>query len=74
MEHEADHGEGDHGLRHLGQVLIVFGQAPPATEPATVNGAVWHRAEGETKETFLARVKAEARPMGPGCGIVGFLE
>ncbi len=34
MEHEADHGESDHGLRHLGQVLVILGQTPPATEPA----------------------------------------
>jgi len=34
VEHEADHGEGDHGLGHLGQVLVVPGQAAPAAEPA----------------------------------------
>jgi hypothetical protein len=49
------------------------GADPPATK-ATVNGVAWHRADDETKETFLARVKAEARPLRPGCGIVGFLE
>jgi len=34
MEHEADHGEGDHGFGDFGQVLVILGQAPPATEPA----------------------------------------
>ena len=34
MEHEADHGKGDHGFGHLGQVLVILGQAPPATKPA----------------------------------------
>lgn len=41
---------------------------------ATVNGITWRRADDETKETFLARVKAEARPIRPGSGMVGFLE
>jgi hypothetical protein len=57
--------------------FVVFvrpdGTEPPV-ETATVNGEVWHRAEGETKETFLSRVKAEARPMRPSCAVVGFLE
>ena len=34
VEHEADHGEGDHCLGHLGQVFVVPGQAPPPAEPA----------------------------------------
>ena len=34
MEHEADHGESDHGFGHLGQMLVILGQTPPATEPA----------------------------------------
>src|SRR4051812_20847618 len=33
MEHEADHRQGDHGFGDLGQLFIVFGQAPPAAEP-----------------------------------------
>ncbi len=49
------------------------GADTPVTK-ATVNGVAWHQADGETEETFLARVKAEARPFQPGCGIVGFLE
>lgn len=34
MEHEADHGESDHGLGDLGQLLVIFGQAPPPAELA----------------------------------------
>lgn len=34
MEHEANHGESDHSLGHLRQVLVVPGQAAPAPEPA----------------------------------------
>jgi len=34
VEHEADHGEGDHGLGHLGQALPILGQPAPAAEPA----------------------------------------
>ncbi len=34
MDHGADHGEGDHGFGNFGQVLVILGQAPPATEPA----------------------------------------
>lgn len=45
---------------------------PPA-ETATVNGCVWHRAEGEAEAVFFARVRGEAKPIRPGCGVVGFL-
>src|SRR3954469_714423 len=34
VDHETDHGERDHGLGHLGQFLVILGQAPPAPEPA----------------------------------------
>ena len=34
MDHEADHGKGDHGFGHLGQVLVILGETPPTTEPA----------------------------------------
>lgn len=34
MDYEADHDESDHGFGHFGQVFVVLGQAPPATEPA----------------------------------------
>jgi hypothetical protein len=34
VEHEADHGEGDHSLGHLWQVLVVPGQPAPAAELA----------------------------------------
>ena len=34
VQHEADHGQGDHGLGHLGQALVVLGQPPPPAEPA----------------------------------------
>jgi hypothetical protein len=33
MEHEADHGQGDHGLGNPGQFLVALGQAPPPAEP-----------------------------------------
>jgi hypothetical protein len=33
MNHEADHGQGDHRLRNLGQLLIILGQPPPSPEP-----------------------------------------
>src|ERR671928_1645569 len=34
VEHEPDHGRLDHGLRDLGQLLVLLGEAPPAAEPA----------------------------------------
>jgi len=34
VEHEADHGKGDHSLGHLWQVLVVPGQPAPTPEPA----------------------------------------
>jgi len=34
VQHEADHGQLDHGLRDLGQLFVVSGQPPPPTEPA----------------------------------------
>ena len=34
MGHQADHGKGDHGFGHLGQVLVIFGQTPPTAKPA----------------------------------------
>ncbi len=42
VEHEADHGQGDHGLRYLWQVLVVPGQPAPASEPAecALNGLI----------------------------------
>ena len=33
VDHEADHGQGDHRLRNLGQLLIILGQPPPSPEP-----------------------------------------
>ena len=63
----------------MGKWPVVFvrfvdadGSEPP-TETVTVNGCVWHRAKGETETVFLDRVRAEARPIHPGCGVVGFL-
>ncbi len=40
--HEADHGQGDHSLGHLWQVLVVPGQPAPAPEPAecALNGLI----------------------------------
>ncbi len=34
VQYEADHGQGDHSLGDLGQLLVVLGQAPPSVEPA----------------------------------------
>jgi hypothetical protein len=34
VEHEADHGDGGHRLGHLGQLLVVLGEAAPSAEPA----------------------------------------
>ena len=34
VEHEADHGDRDHRLGHLGQLLVVLGEAAPSSEPA----------------------------------------
>ena len=34
MEHQTDHGEGDHGFGDFGQFLVVLGQAAPSAEPA----------------------------------------
>ena len=34
MQHEADHRQLDHGLGHLGQLLVVLSQPAPAAEPA----------------------------------------
>lgn len=48
-------------------------RSEPPTETATVNGCVWQRAEGEAEAAFLARVRGEAKPIRPGCGLVGFL-
>ncbi len=57
-------------------VFLITFVSPNQTEPpvaeATVNGCVWHRAMGEIEDAFLARVKVEARPLRPGCGMVGF--
>ena len=47
---------------------------PRPVASATVNGCVWHRAEGEAEAAFLARVRGEAKPICAGCGIVGFLD
>lgn len=33
MEHQADHGEGDHRFGDLGEFLVIPGQAAPAAEP-----------------------------------------
>ena len=42
-------------------------------EMVTVNDCVWHRAEGEAEAVFLDRVPGEAKPIRPGCGVVGFI-
>ena len=34
VQHEADHGQLDHGLRDLGQLFVFPGQPPPAAKPA----------------------------------------
>ena len=34
MQHEPDHGQLDHGLGDLGQLLVLLGEAAPAAEPA----------------------------------------
>src|SRR3954466_4112263 len=34
MQHEPDYGQLDHGLRDLGQLLVLPGEAAPAAEPA----------------------------------------
>lgn len=34
VEHQADHGEGDHGFGDLRQFPVVLGQTSPSTEPA----------------------------------------
>ena len=34
VNHEADHGGGEHDLGHLGQMLIVLGQTAPPSESA----------------------------------------
>jgi len=44
-----------------------------SAETATVNGRVWHRAEGEAEAVFLARVQVEAKPTQPGSGMLGYL-
>lgn len=33
VEHQADHGESDHGLGDLGQLLVILGQPAPSTKP-----------------------------------------
>ena len=33
VQHEADHGQFDHGLRDLGQLFVLPGQPPPAAKP-----------------------------------------
>ena len=57
MEHEADHGEGDHGLRHFGQVLVVLGQTPPPAEPAECSFN--DPPAGQHDEAFRARDAAD---------------
>ena len=34
VQHEPDHGQLDHGLGDLGQLLVLLGEAAPATQPA----------------------------------------
>ena len=51
VEHEADHGERDYGLGHLGQLLVVAGQAAPAAEPAECT--LDHLAGGSTAKPFV---------------------
>ena len=33
VEHQPDHGAGDHGLGNLGQFLVILGQPAPSAEP-----------------------------------------
>jgi hypothetical protein len=34
VEHQADHGEGDHRFGDLRQLFVILGEAPPSSEPA----------------------------------------
>ena len=50
MQHEADHGQLDHGLRNLGQLFVLPGQPPPAAKPA--EGSLRHPAAREEDEAL----------------------
>src|SRR3954465_8748027 len=34
VEHQADHGQGDHRFGDLWQLFVILGEAPPSSEPA----------------------------------------
>ena len=75
VEHEADHGEGDHGLGHFWQLLVVPGQTAPASEPAerALNGLITNDKFCLTRAVRLrlswrrarGRLRAD-RPQPPG--------
>ena len=50
VQHEADHGQLDHGLRDLGQLFVLPGQPPPAATPAQC--PLCHPAAREKDETL----------------------
>src|SRR4051794_109730 len=56
VQHEADHGQLDHGLGDLGQLLVLPGEAAPPAEPA--ERPLRHPAPGEEDEAGAAREPA----------------
>ena len=55
LEHEADHGQLDHGFGNLW--LVIFGEAPPSAQPS--QGAFDHPAAGQQDETRGIREAAD---------------
>ena len=63
MEHEADHGQFDHGLRDLGQLFVLSRQPPPAAKPAKCS--LRHpaaREEGEARSPGKALDHDQGQP------------
>ena len=57
VEHEADHGEGDHRLGDLGPLLVILRQAPPSPEPT--DGSFDHPPAWQQDEALSARDAAD---------------
>jgi hypothetical protein len=60
---------------HTARIFVSWGRGgPDLPATAAVDGRVWHREPDELPDAFPDRVAAKARPAGPGCGVVAFLE
>ena len=71
VQHEPDHRQLDHGLRDLGQLLVLLGEAAPAAEPAERplrHPAAWEEDEalgpGEAPDDDQGQPEQEAGEQG----------